>query len=432
MKLSRLFNYFVFVILVYVYFYDPFYIPNVGFLGQGDKQYSIFLLYILSILYFFTNSKDAKKKCRIFKVEFLLLVLLIVLSFIITINGGELTLFAKQIKYLLASFFVPIFFVHLCESMGFNDEGVFIKIILLVGSLAAIGTIICVIAPAIGDIYKQSVIFIDSGNFLLEGFRGFGFSTRLTNDFGYIQGAVFAIGLYYGKNNKWFFPLALFVLLSALLNARTGVIIAIVGVLFIFLFNKRNKYYLLISTILASVLFIIIPQIEKILIYLGLEDKTVVWVSEFLLDMDSIFMSRNYTSTGIAETIFSDMVLWPESMSAWLLGIGHSVFKPGFHSGGHSDVGFIIQLNYGGIFYFSVLMLLMIRLFKRLWNNGYKYISVFGAASFIILNIKSNFALREGGALGLFLIIYYFLIYYSNKKSHSHIYRLYDKRISNM
>lgn len=421
MKVYKYFQYILYILLVYIYFNDPFYIPNIGLLGRGDTQYSLFILYIAAIFFIFLMNKKFSSFLQCFKKEFIYLIFLVLFSFITTIGvGGEFSLFADHIKYMLASFFVPCFLVHFAFTVGIDGTPKFIRSVLIVGVIGAIGSMICIASPTISNIYKYSVLNLASDDLLLEGFRGFGFSTRLTNDYGFIQGAILALGLYYGRNNKWFYLFAVFVFLSSIFNARTGVIVAVVGIALIFILQRNIKYSILILAISFIALIFVQTFLESFMIFMDFDNKAMTWMSEFFSDINEMAKSRNIRSTGIGDMLLFEMILWPETLSGWLFGSGYSVFKEGFHSGGHSDNGFIIQLNYGGILYFIILMLYMCRMFSRLWQNNYKYFSVFFMISFIILNIKSNFALRQGGALGFYLLIYYYFIYIqykSNKKT---------------
>lgn len=406
--MKQFLHYTLLVVLLYIYFFDPFYFP----IGFGLKQFSIVLLYIAAFFYCVVKQRQYKRFTKVFKADYVYLLVLFVFSMFITLNDGDFSLFGNQLKMIFANFFVPILIINYAFLIGLDDEDKFMRSLLVVGAVASIGTMICLLSPNISNTYKLSVINLEQGSFLTEGFRGFGFSTRLTNDYGFIEGAMLALGVYYGKKNKWFYLFFLFVFLSVIFNARTGVIVAAIGIVFALLMQTRNIFYFLIVGFFA-VLFVanIEPLMNSIMDAVGLDAKTMNWISEFFADVTTIVESKDVMSTGIGETLFSDMVLWPESVEQWLFGSGQSIFYEGFHSKGHSDLGFFIQLNYGGIFFFTILMAYMLHIFKRLWKCGYKYMALFYICSFIVLNIKSNFALRQGGILGLYLLIYYFLVY---------------------
>lgn len=412
MKLKLFMKYSFLVLLIYIYLFDPFYFP----IGFGSKQFSIVLLYIVAFFYSVIKRGKYKQFTKVFKTDLGFLLVIFVLSLLITLNGGSFSLFGNQIKMYFANFLVPILIINYAFWIGINDEDQFMRLLLVVGTVASIGTMICLLSPSIGNTYKLSVINLEQGSFLTDGFRGFGFSTRLTSDYGFIEGAMLALGVYYGKKNKWFYLFFLFAFFAVIFNARTGIIVAAIGIVFALLLQTRKIIYTLMVGILV-VLFVanIEPLMYSFMDAVGFDAKAMNWISEFFADLTTIVESKDVMSTGIGETLFSDMVLWPESVEHWLFGSGQSIFYEGFHSKGHSDLGFFIQLNYGGIFFFTILMAYMLHIFRRLWKCGYKYMALFYICSFIVLNIKANFALRQGGILGFYLLIYYFLVYVKSK-----------------
>ena len=100
---------------------------------------------------------------------------------------------------------------------------------------------------------------------------------------------------------------------------------------------------------------------------------------------------------------------FPESVAGVVFGTGVSLYGSGLEQS--SDIGYILQLNYGGVIILIFLMLaiafMSARLFKVL---GYKHwFSWFFPISIFVLNFKGFiFAMTPGGRF-IFLLYFFFI-----------------------
>ena len=105
------------------------------------------------------------------------------------------------------------------------------------------------------------------------------------------------------------------------------------------------------------------------------------------------------------------MVFWPEDLSQWTVGRGVSVF--GGEKNMNSDIGYINQINYGGLIYVLLILYLFIVLIKRMLKSK---IDKFFIYSFIfislLLNFKTSF-FTNVGIFRLFILIYFAMFYYN-------------------
>lgn len=413
-------HYIILVLLIYIYFHDPFYIPNIGgLLGQASSQLSMIILYILGVFFAIFYNKKFNSYRSVFKIEWSFYLTTLAISALITIAGGNFLMFTNHIKLLITNFIIPIFLIYYAFSIGINNEAKFIRLLLVVCCLGALGSLICMTFPTVNDFYKLSILNLNYDSFLMDGFRGFGFSTSLTSNFGYIQGALLALGIYYGQKNRWFYFFAIFVFLSSLFNARTGVIIAGIGILLQLLFNKKWGNAIFLGLIFFLFIYFLEDFVISFMEYLGYEDKAFKWIEDFFGFFDrKNSESFSNSATGLA---LKDMILFPEDLSGWVLGNGHDIFKRGHHSEGHSDIGFIRQLNYGGLAYLFLSLCYIIYLYKRLLRHKQQYFATFFIISFIILNTKSCLMWYQGGTMGMFLLIYYYIIFYNKEEENCNI-----------
>jgi len=410
-KKNNIIIYTTIIILLYIYFHDPFYIPNIGgLLGRGASQLSMIILYICGIWFLWIRNAKFKNFTRIFPTELKFLIALLCWSIVGLLTGGQSLMFTNHIKIVLTNYIIPSFFLYIFYTNSIDTEFKFARVLLLVACVGAAGTLLCMLNPSINEAYKMTVLKLDSDNFLLEGFRGFGFSTALTSGYGYIQGALVALGIYYGKQNRWFYLFIPFVFMSAMFNARTGAIIAALGIILCLVKQRITTGNLVLFLTLCIAIFNIQSVLELFINRVGLDPKASIWIQTFFTDIENTRESGIASST-TGSVLMGEMLLWPEDTISWIFGCGQDIFKVGFHSGGNSDVGYIRQLNYGGLIYIFILYSYVYYMIKRLFQQKHTFFAWFFLISALILNLKSSFMWYQGGVFGFYLLIYYYLIY---------------------
>ena len=99
---------------------------------------------------------------------------------------------------------------------------------------------------------------------------------------------------------------------------------------------------------------------------------------------------------------------WPSDVDEWFIGQGKDIFQADKNK--RSDVGYSIQLNYGGICYLLILYGLIIGIFKNM--SRYKidtFFPLFFAASLMLLNYKANI-LSNSGYFRMVMMFYFVLV----------------------
>ena len=253
--------------------------------------------------------------------------------------------------------------------------------------------------------------------------RGFGFSNSFLDSFGFGMGIVAALPLFILKpENKKILLLIPFLLLISILNVRTGLIIAFLGVLtalphFFIVFKKSNKPILILTVITAFALLICL----LIIVYLC-NPVTLGWIIE---DVSSIagtvipeasnqilpdaIASNSDTTT--AQVLFSSR-FWNIPLGLTLIfGSGHTIFGAvGFPN---SDVGYINDLWMGGIvgtaILYSAFILIILQALKGSKKLSRKSLVVFLSLSFFVFQIKAN-AIAFNAGLIVFLMLLFSLI----------------------
>ena len=137
-------------------------------------------------------------------------------------------------------------------------------------------------------------------------------------------------------------------------------------------------------------------------------EETRAWVSDFLLQMEAI---KEYGIEGSreADVLFGQMFVFPETLSQWVFGRGFNLFRNEMGVDA-SDVGFIQQLNYGGVFFVLIILLFVGYAFIRLIKSNNKLFGFFFLVVFLILNIKCSYVFNSG-AFRIMMFLYYIFIF---------------------
>ena len=362
------------------------------------------LLYIFLLGIILVYGKAYFNFVKVFSKELWLLFLPLLFVLLRTGIGGETEFIGKHVLGLLDTFFVPLSLVLFAIKSGITIETRFIRCILVLGAVASVISFACFLSPSLQSYVKYTVLNIQPDNYLYwNTFRGFGLAQALTSSYAYIQGSIFVIGCFYAKDNKWFLYFLPLVLLSVLLNARTGIVILIVG-LIIFVLTRKSGFKTILLSIPCLLVFLFIPEIMS---SMGLKSNTIEWVLVVFSDMDNIVTTGDVTQTGVGGKLFETMWILPETSSEWLIGKGYSLFRHEVETS--SDNGWILQLNYGGIIYMFFLYLIIFQILFRLYKIRRKSFALYFLFIFLIINTKSSF-LPNDEEFRMLMMIYMFYI----------------------
>lgn len=402
--MKRIFLTILLIVCVYIYIHNPFLFPSLGIFGRDQYQFSIYLLYFAFFFLAIKNYLKIKLFILFFKKELFILFLLVSFSFVRTILGGDVVLFVDSIKSVLNIFFVPSLLVYLAFSAGVETDSGFIRIVLIVGAVGVLFSLFFIAFPELNYIYKLFMLQDNASDSFLEGKRGFGFSSSLTYGYGLVQGAIFAIGLFYIKDHKWFMILLPFMIVSALINARTGVVVAVFGLL-IYIVNNKGKMMvpLFVACCILSIVFI---YLEDIFVFLDMNPETYKWITLFFDEVTDVATGKSLSEGRTSSVLLGDMFFFPDNLNDWIIGTGQVVF--GGEKARNSDIGFINQIFYGGLVYFSILMVFVLNVIKGIRKSGHKLLALFCLVFFLIGNFKGRFAPDSSGFFLIVLLFYYF------------------------
>lgn len=385
------------VLILYIYLFQPPVIDKLFFIGSE---------FIIFVSIFSLKSKPILKILNVFKVEFFILMLIVGFSLVRDFFSGSIVYSDRFLAWGFQSFIFGSVVLYFYE----NKRGSLFSALYWASFLASLLTISLLFFPDFDKFYES--IQIDSyyeryKNFEVR-YRAYGISENLTFTYAFVMGLFSGYSfLLLKKNILFIIPFVTF-LLGAIFNARIGLVPVIFLIFYsIFVrFDVRN-----LSRLLVAILFFFFIGVIYFSIFGGGFENAIVfsninWVMMFFYDVVGLSGGESTIST-----LFGRFIIWPdESVSQFLFGRGESLFNK--ERGMNSDIGFILQINYGGFLFLILILVFMgwcsYRLFKVLgplhWFSG------FFVALLIVLNTKGFvFAATPGGRL-MFLLYMYFIL----------------------
>lgn len=377
-EMGTVFRYIIVIFLLYIYFNSVYF----RFLGDFVSQH------IMLILVLACSNKGFIKFIKFNRRLLGLYILILLVTILITLKGGEKQPFNNAIMKIAYYIYVPsILIPYMCNNKLSLD-----KCIIVIGWISGVLSTLCFmsvdVANLMSGLFANNVENIDH----LTEERAFGIASGITYAYGLVNAFILAYSFNIGYYKKWYSILYCVLLLFAtVINTRTSFIIEIIFILVFFLMSRtRNKIRLfaLIGALGTVAYFFIIPMISG--------STTGDWIIEGFLQTNDIILGTNTARNNVFYTL-QDMIIFPSTLSDWLFGTGEFIYYK-------SDIGFIIQIFYGGLFY---LLLLLIAYYITIRQLDSKYMVVSAIIMLLIANYKGVYLeYNDGLKLITFIAMY--------------------------
>jgi hypothetical protein len=372
------------IVALYVFINNPI-LVSLGGIG------TIKILYLLAFAYliFF---KKLSELFNLFSKELLLFILIIVFSFVRAAFGGEISYVRTFIVSLIENIILTNFLAYILIK---EPDSNWKTPIIHVGILGAIISTACFVSPIINIFTKTLQV---SNDFIYESdFRNFGLAGELAFSYGITQGIILSLYLLNLKNNYHYVLFIPLFIISILFNARTGIFPVFCAILYL-IFIERKFHILLIFWVVFLVSFLISENSQLVI----KNEQTLEWVFDFFKQINDLVSGSNEADYNTTQTLLKDMLILPSNLSEWIVGSGVSSFRL---QNNNSDVGFFLQLKYGGVVFATLLMLLFWTMIKRIYLfKRYGWYLFLLITVTVISNIKGDFIPNSGGFRLLFFI----------------------------
>lgn len=413
---NRVGNY-SFTLIVFLFFllFSPPLIPglNTGMLA------SIWAAVMLMVRYR-SRLIDVLKKSGILQTLFFFLLFLIYLAAITAVNTLILGERVQPLHYLTLWYrmflICPLLFAasaYLC--LRFRELGCSFRQICghWIGAVLAqfLLVLLCLLVPQIKTAFT-ALIYQNTGDAYLNipwvmARRGFGFANSFVDSFGWGMGLLAVLPLFLvHKKNPWPILLSPVLLFVSLVNARTGLVMLLIGLPFfaghlIKAYRHstgREKLQLVAALMAAFGIFLLLCLV----IYVA-NPVTLQWIVGDLISFvpqdsappalqEVLEQWGDDAQTTTAEVLFSAGFWNLPSGFPLLFGTGHTLYAAAGYP--HSDVGYVNDLWMGGLVGCLLLYGGFFLLFRRAWRSagscGQKMLVLFLGVGMAVFQIKAN------------------------------------------
>lgn len=405
---TQIFNGIISIIVLYLYIFQP---PLIA------KEYYVVIQFVIILVYSINNKFFMSSFFKKFKIEFNIIFAIIIYATIRDLINGAEVYSIRFTAWFFQSFIFAYFLVVIFERVNLNRKTKIDTISLLYWTvfIAAVFTSLFIFNSDLDNFYK-SIQLDDFEIYTYNGVRAraYGASENLVFTYSYVLGFFAGYTLLVIKKNKLLVvPLVLFII-GVAFNARIGFFPILIS-LGILMFTGKIRS-LLVITLLSILTVIIVLTFFSVQLETYAYNQT--WALDFFYEMSDTFFGTNFYGNiggSTVDTLLGRFVVLPNSMLHWIFGSGESIYLK--EVGSNSDVGFILQLNYGGLSLLFLIILLIGYTSKRLYKTkGLKHwFFISFILSIIILNIKGFAFAATPGARMLFFIYVYFI--YTSKLS---------------
>ena len=413
---NKVANRLLLVALLYVYIYNPIPAwPGVGLVS---------LLMVIALAYGAIHYKTVLGYMKYYKAELLLSAcMLLYVPAVCLIQGQNAMTIARELfMWIWCITLVPIF---LLEAVLSHYKSVrFLDLVLDIGIVAGFITLLSVLVPPFNTFIKaiqSSREYAEIADMmeLQSGFRCFGLASNLVSGYGFVQGILASLCLlkitrkrfirikekrFVRVNGEGLFYLFSFLvlLLSVLVNARTGLFPVLLTVLFLLLrsLKKRDvRTFVKIGigiVLIVGAFFLLLKRFPEI--------------GAFVLDFFQQLTSLLFDDAGVGATAYGTMLKFPETLTGLIFGEGRSIFLE--ETGFRSDIAYINQLFLGGIVFVAMLLVYEFIVYRKICKRSGTFLfpTVF-FVSLLIFNYKGTNFYATNAVVKLWMLYYFVLVY---------------------
>lgn len=340
---------------------------------------------------------------RLFKREYLFAGLICGYAFLLDITNFEIVYLDRFLASFFQGYFVSFLFIYLISKSSYLQENLS-NTIITVCFIACCITLAAIMIPSVSQFCinyatmdakdRLQELYVEGSN---KQYRSYGLSESLNFTYAYVLSV---IGCYLlSRKIKVYTPIMLIMIIAAVIfNARIAFVPLMVALFYIVLLRKKSAKGLFSFAVVIVVSFLLIKWAFSIFPELNNE-----WGLSFFTEISAFLTGKE---SGTIDTITGSMWVIPDNGFELLFGTGKSIFT----AARNSDVGYILQLNYGGIILLSIVLLYFIYISRRMLRklSIHHWFAAIFIVSIFVLNIKGFYlAAIPGNRFLTFLYVYY-------------------------
>lgn len=380
------------IILTYLFIFNP----PFAFMPVSVLK----ILYVLVLPFLFIKS-FRRSFYRSFQKPILCMLLLIFYSFFIKFIFSSKANFATANLFILVeSFFMAYVLARFYVRFYKEKAELWLLGVLLI---AALISFYLILHPDFNLYVRETLLItsdLDNTKDLL--FRSFGIADSLIFTYPVVLGLGVCIALKQAELNKWFYLVAFLFLIVIFFNARLGIVPIVL--FYLYQIVKKRRFLKIVGQLsLLVVLFMVIASSDLAKEY----EQTIAWVTDGFTEISNLLLGEENEKTGNTD-VLKTMFFFPDDIVGWLLGTGKDVFL----ASRNSDIGYILQLHYGGIPYVLLCFLVPFSFYrlasKR--NHSNPWFNFVFIGTFIGCSIKGYIFFTNPATRIFFLLLFVYVL----------------------
>lgn len=396
-KKRTLYNVFLYplmMILTYLYIFNP---PFQQLPISPSK-----LLYVILLPLFFLKCKRAF--FREYTSEVKVFFAIILYSFAVKILTSSDAIYAQTNLFLFVESLFNAFALACLLFWVFEDNVE--RVFLWCSVVAALVSVYLILSPGTNEFVRNSLLIpereLDADFF---AFRSFGVSESLLFTYPVSLGVASCLCLEYAKKKSLYYLLLPFLLIAIMFNARIGFVPVLVYLGYRIIMARDFSFIFRFAGLLL-IGFLILD-------YSGILDEyeaTVTWLMDGFTEVVNLLSGKEGDKKGNVD-VLSNMIIFPKSISGIIFGTGKDIYL--LSSVGHSDIGYILQIYYGGVVYVILLFSFIFSVYRKLKRNNIqnKWFNYVFLGTVLLCNVKGYFITTNSGMRTLMLLAFVFLLY---------------------
>lgn len=343
------------VLFYYIYFYLVLFYPVI----EAYSGVNVIIYLFIALLIIATHQKKFKRDYRNLKFANVSLMCLIIYVVTQTLFfNGDVVVLKAAFKVLI----VPLTNVYSlsCLSKICNRKD-FLQDLITISTVAAIVSLLLYLVPSVAQTIRDLTgATVQLNNDIRD--RGYGIASSLFSGYPLIQAWCAFLCLIKGRG-KFKYIQFILITFSIVLNARTSLFLLIGMIILHYLMfsSFKNTMKLVLYVLLGVVLFVTMGVYERFADVFNFVQDAIFMISDQ-------FFGTSYTNGfGHFSGLMDSFLIWPENIKEWIFGHGNYMLTGSQR--GSSDIGFILQLNYGGVVYLFLISYPLLYVMNKLYKN---------------------------------------------------------------
>ena len=167
----------------------------------------------------------------------------------------------------------------------------------------------------------------------------------------------------------------------------------------------EHKFSLLGQLFVAVLLLVLFLQQTNLL---DEHANTLEWIAEGFMEISNLLSGEQSDEVSTFDAL-AKMIVIPDTVMGIIFGTGRSVYL----ERNNSDIGYIIQLNYGGVISVLFFIIIVFKLYRKLKRNNLsknRWFNYVFLGTFLICNIKGHFFSTLSGIRMLMLLFFVYVL----------------------